>query len=138
MDNLHRAMVSILMDGDDLAPSEITALLGNSPKLGVRKGDVFIASHGKSIEAKTGKWQFCGDWENPPHLDRQISDLLSALTDDMSAWREVTSRYHCYLSVGGYFHDWTGGITLEPGTLQLLAKRNLAIDFDLYAPAASA
>ena len=137
MDSLQRATVSVLINGDDLVPSEITTILGGRPELGVAKGDVFLATHGKEIEAKTGKWQFGGGWESPPHLDRQIGDVLSGLTDDMAAWRDVTNRYHCYLSVGGYFHDWTGGMTLEPNTLKLLAERNLAIDFDLYAPAAS-
>ena len=138
MDSLQRATVSVVIDGDDLIPSEITALLGQVPLVGVCKGEVFVASHGNKIEAKTGKWRFGGDWESPPDLDRQIADLLTSLTDEISAWDEVTDRFNCYLSVGGYFHDWTGGITLQPITLKLLAERNLAIDFDLYAPAASA
>jgi len=137
MDSLQRATVSLLIDGDDLVPSEVTAILGGSPQFGVVKGEVFVAKHGKKTESTTGKWRFGGDWESPPHLDRQISEVLSGLTDDMSSWMEVTSRYHCYLSVGGYFNDWTGGMTLSPETLKLLADRNLPIDFDLYAPAAS-
>ena len=55
----------------------------------------------------------------------------------MTAWNEVTGRFSGYLSVGGYLNGWTGGILLQPITLKLLADRNLAIDFDLYAPAAS-
>jgi hypothetical protein len=137
MDNLQRAKVSLLIDGDDLVPSEITAVLGRSPQLGVAKGEIFLAHHGKQTEAKTGKWQFAGDWETPPHLDKQINDVLSSITDDMSVWRKLTKRHHCYLTVGGYFSDWTGGMTLAPDTIKLLADRNLAIDFDLYAPAAS-
>ena len=137
MDNLQRATVSVSINGDDLVPSEITTLLGKAPRLGVCKGDVFLASYGKHIEAKTGKWQFGGEWESPPNLDKQITNVLAELTEDVSAWSEVTRRFECYLSVGGYFHDWTGGITLQPKTMKLLADRNLTIDFDLYAPAAS-
>ena len=137
MDSLQRAAVSVLIDGDDLIPSHITALLGQVPRLGVCKGEVFSATHGKQIEAKTGMWQFGGDWESPPDLDRQIANLLTSLTGEMSAWEGVTDGFNCYLSVGGYFHDWTGGMLLQPNTLKLLAERNLAIDFDLYAPAAS-
>ncbi len=137
MDSLQRAKVSVSIKGDDLVPSEVTALLGGAPRLAVSRGEVFLASHGKHINARTGMWLFGGDWESPPHLDRQISDTLFALTDNMSAWREVTSRYQCYLNVGGYFHDWTGGMTLGPSTSKLLAERNLVVDFDLYAPAAS-
>jgi hypothetical protein len=137
MDSLQRAKVSVLIADDNLVPSELTALLGGPPKLGVSKGETFLASHGKQIKAQTGMWQFGSEWESPPQLDRQIGEVLSALTSDMLVWAEVTNRYLCYLSVGGYFHDWTGGMTLGPNTSQLLAERNLSIDFDLYAPAAS-
>lgn len=137
MDSLQRAIVSVSISGDDLFPSEITALLGEAPRLGVCKGEIFLASHGKRIEAHTGMWKFGGEWESTPDLDRQISSIFSALTEDMSVWSEVTSRFECCVLVGGYFHDWTGGMTLQPSTMKLLVERNLAIDFDLYAPAAS-
>lgn len=134
MDNLQRAIVSLLIDGDDLVPAEVTATLGAHPEFGVVKGEAFLATHGKMIEAQTGKWRLGGDWESPPHLDRQIGDVLAALTNDISAWRKITTRFHCYISISGHFNDWTGGMTLKPDTLKLLADRRLPIDFDLYAP----
>lgn len=134
MDNLQRAIVSLMINGDDLVPAEVTVILGASPQLGVMKGEGLLAVYGKMIEAKTGMWQFGGDWESPPHLDRQISNILSALTDDISVWREITDRFYCYISIGGYLNDWTGGMTLAPDTLKLLSDRRLPIDFDLYAP----
>ncbi len=137
MDSLQRAKVSVLIADDNLVPSEVTALLGRPPRRGISKGETFLASHGKQMKAQTGMWYFGGEWESPPQLDRQISDVLSALTSDLSVWAELTNRFLCYLSVGGYFHEWTGGMTIGPKTSKLLAERNLAIDFDLYAPAAS-
>ena len=137
MDNLQRAIVSLLIDGDDLVPAEVTKTLRSSPQLGVVKGQAYLVTDGRTIEAKTGMWQFRGDWESSPHLDRQIGDILSALTSDISAWKEITTRFHCHISIAGYFHDWTGGMKLSPDTLKLLADRSLPIDFDLYAPAIS-
>ena len=137
MDSLNRAKVSVSIAGDDLIPSEITALLGASPRLGVCKGEVFLGSHGKHLVAKTGKWHFGGGWESTPNLDKQIASVLAELTDNELAWKEVTTRFDCYLNVGGYFNDWTGGMTLQPSTMKLLADRHLDIDFDLYAPASS-
>lgn len=138
MDNLERAAVTLVINGDNLVPSEITALLGNQPTLGVRKGERFLASHGKEIEARTGMWHFGGEYLSPPDINKQISILLCELTGDLPIWKELTVRFYCSISVGGYFNDWTGGITLMPQTLLLLAERELLIDFDLYAPAASA
>jgi len=137
MDSLQRSTVSLLIDGDALDPSEISMLLDSQPSLGVPKGDFFLTSIGKEVQAKTGKWQLNGEWESPSDLNRQISDLLSNLTDDLAVWKNVTDRFHCYISIGGYFNDWTGGFTLEPSTAKLLSDRDLAIDFDLYAPDAS-
>jgi hypothetical protein len=44
-----------MIASDDLVPDELTALLGNTPKLGVKKGETFRASNGE-IEARTGQW----------------------------------------------------------------------------------
>ncbi len=82
-------------------------------------------------------WQFGAGWESPPDLDKQIMVLLNSLNADVQIWQNLTGRFHCYVGVGGYLNDWTGGTTLQPTTLKLLVERALAIDFDLYAPIAS-
>ena len=137
MDNLERASATLLIFGDDLVPEEVTALLGISPKRGVKKGQKFLASHGREIESPTGKWTLGGDYRSPPNLDEQISELLLALPTTPEMWDDLTSRFDCWLSIGAYFGDWTGGISLQPATLKLLAERGLPIDFDMYAPKAS-
>jgi uncharacterized protein DUF4279 len=137
MDNLQRASATLLILGDNLVPEEVTALLGIEPKLGVRKGEKFLTSRGSEAQAPTGKWIFGGEYRSPPNLDEQIVQLLSALPSDATIWPPLTSRFDCCLSVGAYFNDWTGGITLEPATLGLLSERTLPIDFDMYAPNAA-
>jgi len=126
-----------LISGESLAPDEITALLGVQPTLGVRKGGTFRASNGGEIVAPMGKWFLGGEWRSPPNLDTQIAELLLALPNDAELWVELTRRFECWLSIGAYLADWTGGLTLAPATLKLLAERNLPVDLDLYAPAAS-
>ena len=105
-------------------------MLGAQPTLGVRKGETFRASHGRHVEASTGKWHFGGEWRSPPDLDAQIAELLLALPNDRGLWEELTKQFHCYLSVGAYLLEWTGGLTLAPVTTKLLAERQLPIDFD--------
>lgn len=138
MDNLQRASVSLLIEGDDLAPAEISALLGGEPRLAVSMGEVFLGSHGTEIQARTGKWHLGDGWKSPANIDAEIVSMLGSLSDDATVWEGLNNRFDCYIAVGGYFEDWTGGIFLEPGVLRMLADRGLAIDFDLYAPAASA
>ncbi|NMN88871.1 MULTISPECIES: DUF4279 domain-containing protein [unclassified Novosphingobium] len=137
MDNLQRATVAVLITGEDLVPAQVAVALDGTVSFGVVKGEVFTGRHGKEIEAKIGMCRFGGEWHAEPDIDRQIREVLSTLTDDKDRWGAITARYFCHLSVGGYFHDWTGGLTLASETLKMLADRNLAIDFDFYAPASS-
>ncbi|MCC6481197.1 MAG: DUF4279 domain-containing protein [Sphingomonadaceae bacterium] len=126
-----------MINGDDLVPDDLTALLGATPRLGVLKNEPFLASHGKKIIAQTGMWHFGGDYRDPPNLDEQITELLSGLPSEVDLWGHITRRFNCCMSVGGYLNGWTGGVTLSPATLKMLFERNLPIDFDLYAPTAS-
>ena len=139
MDNLKRAMATLLIYGDELVPDELTALLGAPPKLGVRRGESFVGHQGNLITAKTGRWDVGTGWREPPCIDKMICEVLHSLAEGTELWRDLTTRFDCYLSVGLYFYDdsWTGGITLEPQTLRMLGERGLALDLDMYAPGAS-
>lgn len=140
-DSLHRASVTLLIQGDHLVPDELSAILGVQPEVGVRKGESF-ASRGRpgtAVTASTGKWIFGTGYREPPNIDEQIAELLSTLPDCAETWNDLTTMFDCYVTVGAYFmtDSWTGGLVLRPGTLGMLAERGLAIDFDIYAPVSS-
>lgn len=139
-DNLERASVTLLIDGDDLVPEEVTAMLGAEPEVSVRKGETFVSRGrpGLTVTASTGKWILGTGYCRPPSIDTQIMELLNRLAGDIEVWNDIHSRFNCYVTVGVYFDEdsWTGGIILEAETLRLLADRGLAIDFDMYAPGA--
>lgn len=138
-DALQRAKVSLAIAGDDLDPQQVTGLLEGDPRRGVQKGEAYTGHNGQQRVARTGIWLFGGDcWDDAPDIGNQITTLLGRLTQDLDIWRSVTNRYESYINVGGHFRDWTGGLTLEAPVLRLLVERGLNIDFDLYAPAASA
>lgn len=140
-DPLQRACVTLLINGDDLIPEELTALLGQHPEIGVRKGETFMGRGrpGTAVTARTGMWHFGTGYREPPRIDQQVIQLLTRLPEDANIWTDLTTKYVCYVAVGVYFSDdsWTGGFTLEPVTLRMLGERGLTIDFDMYAPAAS-
>lgn len=116
-------------------------MLGAEPDLGVRKGETFMnrGAVGSVITANTGKWHLGTGVREPCNVSEQIAELLNRVPDDPHVWTELTNRFVCFISVGAWFIDdsWTGGLTIEPRTLGMLAERGLAIDFDMYAPAAS-
>lgn len=139
-DPLQRASVTLLINDDDLVPEELTAVLGREPTRGVRKGESFVAHHGRVITAQTGMWHLGTGDREPPDIDQQITDLLGNLPGSLAIWSDLTTRFDCCcIAVGVYFADdsWTGGIFLGSQTLLMLGERGLAIDFDMYAPGAS-
>lgn len=140
-DPLQRASVTLLVNGDDLIPEELSAVLGVQPELGVCKGETFESRGrpGTSVTARTGMWHFGTGYREPPNIDEQITELLGSLPDGADFWIELTNRFSCCVTVGAWFTDdsWTGGLVLEPKALGMLAERRLAIDFDMYAPGAS-
>jgi len=68
----------------------------------------------------------------PGDFDAQISEILDQLTDDMSIWQDLTSRFRAYVFCGLFMEEGNEGISLSNGTLQRLAERGLTIDFDIY------
>src|SRR5215207_3604280 len=138
-DPLQRASVTLLIHDDDLVPEELTALLGREPEIGVRKGETFVAHHGRVMTARTGKSILGTGYREPPCIDAQITELLGSLPESLDVWSDLTARFDCYVTVGVYFADdsWTGGIVLEAQSLRMLGERGLGMDFDMYAPAAS-
>lgn len=140
-DPLQRASVTLLIHGDDLVPEELSAILGVQPKIGVRKGEIFVSRGrpGTAITAATGKWIVGTGDREPPNIDEQIAELLGSLPNGADTWNDLTTRFDCNVTVGAWFADdsWTGGLVLGPKTLGMLAERGLAIDFDMYAPRAS-
>ena len=138
-DPLQRACVTLLIHGDDLIPEQLTALLGQQPETGVRKGQTFYGYDVRGRPARTGMWHFGTGYREPPNIDQQITELLVRLPESADIWTALTTKYDCYVAVGVYFSDdsWTGGFQLQPNTLRMLGERALTIDFDMYAPAAS-
>lgn len=140
-DPLQRASVTLLINGDDLVPDELSTILSVQPEIGVRKGETFMGRGrpGTAVTARTGMWHFGTGYREPPNIDEQIAELLGNLPESADIWSDLTIRFECYVTVGAWFTDdsWTGGLVLEPKTLGMLAKRGLAIDFDLYAPGVS-
>lgn len=138
-DPLQRACVTLLVHGDDLNPDELTALLGQQPQQGVRKGEMYYGYDARGRPSRTGMWHFGLGYREPPSIDQQITELLARLPETDEVWDDLTTKYECLVAVGVWFTDdsWSGGFTLQADTLRMLGERGLAVDFDMYAPAAS-
>jgi len=130
---LSGSAASLRFFGDDLDPDELTRLLGCQPTKSERKGQEIVGNvTGKNRTARSGGWRLRAERREPGDFDAQISEILDQLTDDMSIWQNLTSRFQADVFCGLFMEEGNGGISLSNETLRRLAERGLTIDFDIY------
>ncbi|RYF27679.1 MAG: DUF4279 domain-containing protein [Comamonadaceae bacterium] len=123
---------SIGFYGDDLDPSEITRKLGCEPTVGVAKGETWVTELGSEKLARTGSWRLVAERLVPADLDAQIALLLSAVNDDLEAWRSLAGRFRGRVFCGVFLASGNDGLTLRPETLLMIGQRGLVLDLDIY------
>ena len=130
---LSGSAASLRFFGDDLDPDELSRLLGCPPTKSERKGEEIVGKvTGHKRTARSGAWRLSVELREPGDFDGQISEIFERLTDDMSIWQDLTSRFRAYVFCGLFMEEGNEGISLSNETLQRLAERGLTIDFDIY------
>lgn len=132
MAELHRTAVSLRFRGDDLDPDEISRTLGAQPTKCARKGGIWHTPSGKEIVARHGFWNLSAPAARPGDLDGQIRALISALSNDLDAWRTLSARYHGNLFAGLFLSGFNEGLGLSPATTSAIGSRGLALELDIY------
>ncbi len=130
---LSGSAASLRFFGDDLDPDELTLLLGRQPTNSERKGQEIVGNiTGTKRTARSGGWRLSAEPREPGNLDAQIFELLGQLTNDMSIWQDLTSRFRADVFCRLFMEEGNEGISLSHETLQRLAERGLTIDFDIH------
>jgi hypothetical protein len=81
-----------------------------------------------------GCWRLSAPDSANADLDTQVEWILSRLSSDLVAWRQITSEYKADLFCGLFLERPNRGVTLEPETMRKLADRGIQLGFDIYAP----
>jgi hypothetical protein len=119
--------------GDDLQPDEITKALGRPPTESTIKGAEWTTPSGRHRVANKGCWRLCAQDREPGNLDAQIAELLSGLSNDLTVWADLTTRFRADVFCGLFLDEGNEGISLSPHTLSMLGARNLELDLDIYS-----
>ncbi len=130
MAGIGRTRASLRFFGEDLDPSEVSQLLGSGPTNQNRRGDATQSGH----VLERGSWRLTSEDLEPGDLESQIRNLLAGLTQDLSIWRELTSRYQADVFCGLFMDFFNEGVELSASMLTMLGERGLRVDFDIYAP----
>jgi hypothetical protein len=133
MEKLDGRAVVLSLSGDDLDPAIIGATLGPTASFACRKGELSTYPSGEQYVERTGSWKLgCDDPEDD--LDAQVRNVLSRVTSDPSAWKELTNRFRCELMCAVFLGDWREETRLQPETLSMISDRGLTLVFDIYGP----
>jgi hypothetical protein len=134
MAHLQRSVVTLRIGGDDLVPNEISALLGASPTDAVVKGQEIIGRKtGKVRIAKSGLWRLHAKDREPEDMDGQIQEILSQMTNDLTIWKKIGSRFQIDLFCGLFLRTGNEGLTLSPQSLLALGARGIEMGLDIYS-----
>jgi hypothetical protein len=124
--------VSLGFYGDDLDPHEVSRLLGSAPTDSARLGDL-IQRRTRSFAAPQGRWHL-STTKSTDVIETQLIAMLGRLTDDLSVWQSLTTRFDADLFCGVFLAHQGHGFDMSPRLHRLLADRNLHIVFDIYGP----
>jgi hypothetical protein len=92
MATIARSVATLRIIGD-LDPGEVTRLLGSSPSESQTKGEELRGKSGHPRVAKFGAWRVHASETSPADLDVQVKEILSRLTSDLAAWKELSTRF---------------------------------------------
>ncbi|BAL97058.1 hypothetical protein RGE_37190 [Rubrivivax gelatinosus IL144] len=134
MASVARSRLSIRFFGEELVPAELTAMLGATPTTQYRKGDERTSASGKVYARKYGAWIIATGNMTPEAIDDQLAELFCQLTQDLSVWSLLTTRYDADVFCGLFMEESNEGFSLKLSTLLALASRGLEIGFDIYDP----
>ena len=133
MGAIDHSIATLRFFGDDLVPDEISALLGASPTASQQKGQEQIGSNTGIVRiAKTGSWRFGATRREPEDLESQIFEILDQLTQDLSVWAAIGSRYEPDLFCGIFMGGSNDGLPLSARALLALGQRGISLDLDIY------
>ena len=134
MPALSESQVTLIINGDDVDPVEITQLLGCEPSTAHAKGEVVpIGDTGRTRIARFGSWRLSGGVRVPADLDDHIAELLGKCTIDLDVWTGLTKRFDVQLFSSLYLRKTNEGCEVSPQSLKSLGDRGIELGLDIYA-----
>lgn len=114
----------------NLIPDEITNLIGISPTICGKKGDLV---RGRKLPINEGLWIYKSIVAPPWNIGEALEKLLPMIETNEKL-RKYCKNFNIYreFSVIMYLAQNTPIVTMEPSLLQRIANVGATIDFDIY------
>ena len=135
MAQISKSAASLRIMGDELAPSDVTKILGCAPSFEQTKGQEIVnAKTGNKRLAISGMWRLDTNRCEPENLDAQISKIFNQLTNDLTKWKSLNDRYDIDLFCGIFMKEEMEGMEVSPVTLKILGERGVTLGLEIYCP----
>ncbi len=133
MARVHYSKAGLRIIGDELIPAEISRALGAAPTHAQTRHDRIVGKNTGQVRiAQFGMWRLRAADREPEDLNGQIEEILSQLTQDLSVWQQIATRYKVDLFCGIFMENSNEGMQLSPESLSALGSRGIEIDLDIY------
>lgn len=121
---------SLRVFGPELDPERVSATLRCEPTRSWRRGDPHPKVKGRTSEM--GMWQVDSGLGRDRPLVEHLRAILAATTEDLAAWKQLSSEFECDLFLGGTVADLNSWIVLPHDVMKALGDRGVELVFDLY------
>lgn len=132
MGQFERSAACLRLFGDDLDPSEITALLSCVPSAAERRGEIIRHASGRERTARCGQWRLEATSAQPEDLVSQIRWLLSKVTNNLDVWRRLGEISEMNIFCGLFMASGNDGLSLPADIMFMLGERGILLDLDVY------
>lgn len=118
--------------GAELEPNAITDLLGISPTLAVRRGEI-RPDRPWSYPVQKGCWLLeCQ--RSPQTIDDHIKKLFADLPNDLTIWTKLSADYSAEIKCNLFLKRWCRATIIAADTIEAIAARRLGLHMDVYTP----
>lgn len=120
---------SLCLHGEELRPSDVTALLGVEPTLAFERG------HRRKPTSRPmphGAWFLQARGQPPEDPDELARAVLMRVAVPAETWAMARRRDRVRLRVAMHTAGWNRGFAFSPATLQLIAQTGAELGFDLH------
>lgn len=129
---LHRYTVDLVISGDDLEESEVSAILGLKPSMFLKKGERL--SPGVTRDISSWSYQFDPpegkpEWQS---LEAGLRSMVQRLQPFRSALDKLSERFQLQAYCGHFGSGFGGGPSISRETLRQLADLGLTLTLKTY------
>jgi Domain of unknown function (DUF4279) len=134
MPQVATSSAALRVGSDNLDPDWVTELLGATPSVSFKKGDIVRQRDGGTRARRGGLWVLDAQDREPEGLNEQIQGLLAATTFDLSRWKAVSSTARLDIYCGLFMNDSNEGLTISAEVMRALGDRGIELSLVLYSP----